>query len=197
VGVQKKEKRMKRNGLIIFLVALLILPVMAITFTSCSEKVTIDQDALDAAEKAKLEKVRLANEKAEQDRLLKEQQLKDAAYAARSLFVNQYVYFDYDKYDITGSGMIVLRSKAEYMKNNPGITIEIQGHCDERGSTDYNLALGDRRAYAVAKQLESLGVSKSRMETISYGEEKPLEIDHSEDAWAMNRRAQIVITSGN
>lgn len=183
---------MKRKGLIIFLVALLVLPVMAITFTSCSQQVTIeDTGAADAAEKA-----RLAKEKAEKDRLIKEQQLKDAAFAARSLFVNQFVYFDYDKYDITGSGMIVLQSKAEYMKNNPGITIEIQGHCDERGSTDYNLALGDRRAFAAAKQLEFLGVSRSRMETISYGEERPLEQDHNEDAWAMNRRAQIVITGG-
>ena len=79
------------------------------------------------------------------------------------------------------------------MKMNPNIRVEIQGHCDERGTNDYNLALGDRRAHSAAQYLQSLGIDKGRMTTISYGEEVPLNPAHNEEAWAENRRAQFVI----
>ncbi|MBW1710350.1 MAG: peptidoglycan-associated lipoprotein Pal [Deltaproteobacteria bacterium] len=204
---------MKRHGLILFLVALLILPIMALNFTSCAKKaVTTEAPGISAEEKARQEAERKKREQAEREKAaaeakkkaeaeakLKEQQLareKAAAYAQRALFLNQHVHFDFDKYTIKTNAEIVLRAKADYMKKNPKIAIEIQGHCDERGTLDYNLALGDRRANAAAKYLMSLGISQSRIETISYGEERPLNPGHNEDAWAENRRAQFLIISG-
>ncbi|MBW2084748.1 MAG: OmpA family protein, partial [Deltaproteobacteria bacterium] len=86
--------------------------------------------------------------------------------------------------------------KAEYMTKHSEIIVEIQGHGGERGTRDYNLALGDRRAYAAARYLISRGISSTRIETISYGEERPLNPGHNEEAWAENRRAQFVIISG-
>ncbi|MBW2091739.1 MAG: peptidoglycan-associated lipoprotein Pal [Deltaproteobacteria bacterium] len=204
---------MKRHGLILFLVALLILPIMALNFSSCAKKAVVaEKPAISAEEKAKAEAERKKREeaarkkaaeearlKAEREAKLKKQQeerAKAAEYAQRALFLNQHVHFDFDKYDIKPNAEVVLKAKADYLKKHPKIFIEIQGHCDERGTLDYNLALGDRRANAAAKYLISLGISKDRIETISYGEERPLNPGHNEDAWAENRRAQFVIISG-
>jgi len=87
----------------------------------------------------------------------------------------------------------VLQEKAEFLKNNPDIRIRIEGNCDERGTSEYNLALGERRADSAAKFLVSLGISPDRIETISYGEERPLALGHSEEAWAQNRRDDFVV----
>ena len=103
------------------------------------------------------------------------------------------ILFDYDKYDVRGSYKEELQSVAAWMMKNTSATISIEGHCDERGTNEYNLALGDRRAKSVKDFLISLGVPSSRMETISYGEEKPLCTEQSEDCWAKNRRAHFVM----
>ena len=204
---------MKRHGLILFLVALLILPLMALNFTSCAKKaVKAEKPAISAEEKAKIEADRLKRQRAEREkagvearkkiaaeekaREQREAREKAAAYAQRALFLNQHVHFDFDKYNIKPNAEIVLKAKAEYMTKHSKITVEIQGHCDERGTLDYNLALGDRRAYAAARYLISRGISSTRIETISYGEERPLNPGHNEEAWAENRRAQFVIISG-
>ena len=88
---------------------------------------------------------------------------------------------------------MILRRKAKWMRNNPGTSIIIEGHCDERGTTEYNLALGDRRAESVKIFLTNLGLSVTRMTTISYGEEKPLDPGLTEYAWSKNRRAHFII----
>jgi peptidoglycan-associated lipoprotein len=105
----------------------------------------------------------------------------------------QDVLFDYDKYDVKESFQPTLRSVALWMTDNSPSRLSIEGHCDERGTNEYNLALGDRRARAVRDYLVSLGVPSSRLDLISYGEEKPLCGEQTEDCWAKNRRAHFVV----
>jgi len=105
------------------------------------------------------------------------------------------VYFDFDSSTLTSDAKQSLESNAKYLKNNSGVEIQIEGHCDERGSVQYNLALGERRAKSTKKYLEALGVSSSRISTVSYGKERPVALGHEESAWSQNRRANFVVTS--
>jgi peptidoglycan-associated lipoprotein len=102
------------------------------------------------------------------------------------------VFFDYDKAEIRSDQIDVLQSNAQYMRTVSGQRVQIQGHCDERGTEEYNLALGDRRARAVKDYLSALGISNERLTTISYGEAKPFETEHDETAWSKNRRAHFL-----
>lgn len=106
-------------------------------------------------------------------------------------FVLQNVYFDFDKYDLTSEALQTLAENARVLKAYPDARIAIEGHCDERGTVEYNLALGDKRAKAAKDYLVSLGVDASQISTISYGKEQPLDPSHSEGAWARNRRAEF------
>jgi peptidoglycan-associated lipoprotein len=103
------------------------------------------------------------------------------------------IMFEYDKYDVKESYKSELQAVAAWMTKNSSAKVSVEGHCDERGTNEYNLALGDRRAKAVKDYLVSLGVLSSRIETISYGEEKPVCTEQSEECWAKNRRAHFVI----
>ncbi len=102
-------------------------------------------------------------------------------------------FFDYDSYDIRPDARQVLLDDARAMKDRPNIRITIEGHCDERGSEAYNLALGDKRANAAKAFLVAQGIDAARIDTISYGEEKPFALGHDEAAWAQNRRAHFVM----
>ena len=104
----------------------------------------------------------------------------------------QRIHFDFDKAVIRPDAREVLKQNAEYLLANPGVRIRIEGHCDERGTTEYNLALGERRAKAAYQYLMDLGIDPNRMTIISYGEEMPLDPRHNEEAWAKNRRAEFV-----
>ncbi|MBW2003432.1 MAG: peptidoglycan-associated lipoprotein Pal [Deltaproteobacteria bacterium] len=103
------------------------------------------------------------------------------------------IYFDFDKSFIRLEYRAVLQAKAEFLKDNPNIYIRIEGNCDERGTNEYNLALGERRANSAAKFLISLGISPDRIETISYGEERPLALGHGKGAWDQNRRDDFTV----
>lgn len=105
------------------------------------------------------------------------------------------VFFEYDSSDITGDGKGILDANAAAMKKYPSWTITIEGHSDERGTAEYNLALGERRAVAARAYLVSLGISAERLRTVSYGKEFPFEPGHDEGAWSKNRRAHFVITA--
>lgn len=105
------------------------------------------------------------------------------------------IHFDFDKYDIRPQDAEILKQNAEILKRFPAVKIQIEGHCDERGTEEYNLALGERRANSTKRYLISLGIAADRITTISYGEERPLDPSHNEAAWAKNRRAQFVITA--
>jgi peptidoglycan-associated lipoprotein len=101
-------------------------------------------------------------------------------------------YFDFDKADIRPDAREALSQTAQFLRSYPQVRVIIEGHCDERGSTEYNLALGDRRAQATKDFLVSLGVTADRMETVSYGKERPTCTDHNEPCWQQNRRGHFV-----
>jgi len=107
----------------------------------------------------------------------------------------QTVTFPFDSFELVAAAKATLDSNMEILKSNSSLNIQIEGHCDERGGTQYNLALGEKRANAVRNYLTDKGVSPSRMTTISFGEERPIDSTSSESAWAKNRRANFVITS--
>jgi len=113
--------------------------------------------------------------------------------AARSEFENEDIYFAYDSAALSRTAQEKLREKARWMKQYPTVSAVVEGHCDERGTSEYNLALGDRRAESAKAYMVNLGVSPSRLVTISYGEERPADPRKTEDAWARNRRAHFVI----
>jgi peptidoglycan-associated lipoprotein len=103
------------------------------------------------------------------------------------------VRFDFDKSEVREDGRKTSGVVADYLKKHPQAKMEIEGHCDDRGTAEYNLALGERRATAVMTYLVSLGVPKAVLSTVSFGKEKPLDPGHSEEAWAKNRRAHFVL----
>jgi peptidoglycan-associated lipoprotein len=105
------------------------------------------------------------------------------------------VFFELDSSDLSAAGQAVLKADADVLKSNPTWAVTIEGHCDERGSAEYNLALGERRAVAARAYLVSLGISADRLKTVSYGKEFPFDPGHDEAAWAKNRRAHFVITA--
>jgi peptidoglycan-associated lipoprotein len=102
------------------------------------------------------------------------------------------VFYDYDAYDISSQYEQVLRQDAQFLQQHPNMKFTIEGHCDERGSTEYNLALGDNRATAAKQALVQLGISPDRIRTISYGKEKPFCSESNEQCWQQNRRAHFV-----
>jgi peptidoglycan-associated lipoprotein len=103
------------------------------------------------------------------------------------------VFFEFDKSDLSSTARRKLENNARQLKDAMSYSITIEGHCDERGTNAYNLALGERRAKATASFLASLGVASSRIKTVSYGEERPFATGHDESAWAQNRRAHFVV----
>jgi peptidoglycan-associated lipoprotein len=105
------------------------------------------------------------------------------------------VFYDYDSSELTSAGQAALDENAALLKRYPGWAITIEGHCDERGTAEYNLALGERRAVAARAYLVSLGVAADRLRTVSYGKEFPFDPGHDEAAYAKNRRAHFVITA--
>ncbi|HEX9750382.1 MAG TPA: peptidoglycan-associated lipoprotein Pal [candidate division Zixibacteria bacterium] len=103
----------------------------------------------------------------------------------------QIIYFDFDKYNLRPDARTALDHNYQMLRDNPGMRIMIEGHCDERGTDEYNLALGERRAKAAKDYLAKLGIDGSRISIISYGEERPVALGHDEDAWSRNRRGEF------
>jgi peptidoglycan-associated lipoprotein len=110
-------------------------------------------------------------------------------------FKAETVYFAYDDYTLNSEAQQKLQGLAQHLGSEKSAVVQIEGHCDERGSIEYNLALGERRAQSVKNYLGQLGVESSRLSTISYGEEKPAAEGHDESAWAKNRRAEFSISN--
>ena len=103
------------------------------------------------------------------------------------------ILFDTDRFDIDAEDQAALRSQAQYLQQYPNVRATVEGHCDERGTREYNLALGERRANAARNYLVSLGVGAERVTTVSYGKERPVELGSNENAWARNRRAVTIV----
>jgi len=141
-----------------------------------------------AAEQARLEAIRRAEEEAARER--------EAAMRAARATIEEMIHFDYDRSEIRTDAERVLRQKVDILRASPAVRLRIEGHADERGSTEYNLALGSRRAESVRQFLTNFGLAADRFAITSYGEERPLVSQSDESAWARNRRAEFVITAG-
>jgi len=112
-----------------------------------------------------------------------------------NLLSERVVYFDFDKSDIKSEFRDIIAAHATYLSNHPSASITLEGHCDERGSREYNMGLGERRANAVSKFLMLQGVAARQIEVVSYGEERPAAFGHDESSWQLNRRAEILYKS--
>jgi len=131
------------------------------------------------------EKVKPEEPKPEEEEVIKgEEELKERL---------QNIYFDFDKYFLRSEAKETLAKNAEYLKANLSVKIKIEGHCDERGTVEYNLALGEKRARSAMEYLINLGIEPKRISIISYGKERPVDPGHNEEAWAKNRRDEFVI----
>ncbi len=177
-----------RKKLLINLAMVLVIPGFLFT-VSCAKKTiradtSLTQQAEDeaAAEKAK--------QAIEEQRLQEETERKATA---RNMFLNEDIFFEFDSAVLLAEAQAILKKKAEWLINNPDVTATVEGHCDERGTNEYNLALGDRRAASAKTFLMDLGISGSRLTYISYGEERPVDPGHNEEAWAKNRRGHLTI----
>jgi peptidoglycan-associated lipoprotein len=139
-----------------------------------------------------------ADDSAERERLEKERLAREAAERARTVGADlaAMINFDYDQAVVRQADQATLDRKAAILAANPGVKIRIAGHADERGSDEYNLALGNRRAAAAKRYLENKGVDASRIEVVSYGEERPLNPGSDETAYAQNRRDEFEVTAG-
>lgn len=181
---------------------LLIIPGLLLT-ASCAKKTIKSQPQTAAMEEgaggmgATADEER-ARQKALEDERLQEERLREEAIARREsaekeAFVNELIHFEYDKSRLLPEAKAILKNKAKWLLANAGANVVIEGHCDDRGTNEYNMALGDRRAQSAKNYLVDLGVPSRRLTTISYGEERPLAFGQNESAWAKNRRAQFVI----
>ena len=117
----------------------------------------------------------------------------EGAEAAEPAILLQDVFFDYDKFELDQEDRQALNQNARLLREHPSARILIEGHCDERGTVQYNLALGEKRAREVRSYLVDLGIDGSRIDVVSYGKERPFVLGHDEEAWAQNRRAHFVI----
>ncbi len=134
----------------------------------------------------------------ERDRMERERMAKEAAERARAVAADlaAMINFEYDQAAVRTTDQAVLDRKAAILGANPNVRLQISGHADERGSDEYNLALGNRRAAAAKRYLENKGIDAARMEVVSYGEERPLNAGHDETAYAQNRRDEFQVTAG-
>ena len=198
------------GGVLVSLVVVLLLAGCAkktpptVSETPSTETMSATEAAQQREAEERLERERRAaieeRERAVREESMRRQRDEDsrmtqATAMAQENFVNQDVHFAFDSFTLSEEARTILEQKASWLTSNAHMATQIEGHCDERGTTAYNLALGERRANAVKQYLMALGVQASRLSTISYGEEAPLDPGHNEQAWARNRRAHFVITN--
>lgn len=191
-----------RRNIWVILAMLLLIPGLLLT-TSCAKKqVQTETEVEEAVEEAvedtseedeAARQAELEREKALEAERLAEEEAKRVAMMALNMFQSEDLYYDFDSAVLAPMSQEVLQRKAEWMNENMDATVIIEGHCDERGTGAYNLALGERRADAAKDFLVNLGVAADRITTISYGEEKPVDPAKNEEAWAKNRRAHFVV----
>jgi peptidoglycan-associated lipoprotein len=183
----------------------LMLAMLLVLGVSCAKKkVTMEAKPMEegmTAEQAKEQQAAEAEAARREAEMAKkgeaetqrEQAAMMAEEARKRAFVAENINFDFDKYVLTPKAMMILDEKALYLREHPEVRVLIEGYCDERGTNEYNLALGDRRANSAKNYLVKSGVAESRITTISYGEEQPLCTEHAESCWWRNRRDQFQV----
>jgi len=182
-----------------FIVTILILCI-ALIMTGCPKKTVMKEEpSVKKEEAAKAEAERKAREaekaKGELEKSIVAKKTPGIEGEVFESSMLKDIHFDFDKYDIDPADAAILKGIADVLKKYHKVKIQIEGHCDERGAVEYNLALGERRANSTRNYLVSIGVSPERISAISYGKERPLDPGHNEAAWAKNRRAHTIITA--
>ncbi len=180
--------------------ALILIACLALVFAGCAKKVAVKEEA-PMEKQAAVERqsapaaapAEAAKAPAEESAAEKEKALA-AAKAAKEASEFADIRFAFDRSDLRPDARDILQRHADWLKAHPEYVARIEGNCDERGTVEYNLALGERRAASAMKYLAGLGVDQSRLTTISYGKERPLDPGHNEEAWAKNRRDHFVVT---
>ena len=197
--------------------------VMLVFVSGCAKKTVLKEDSVSkeplvaasepvvkAPEKSTLQDAVTARKRVEQEQAAKEAALKTQEEAKKKEGLSESVkkpainipqeikeladiHFDFDKYTLKDEARASLQKDAEWLAKNKDVKIVIEGNCDERGTAEYNLALGQRRAEAAAKYLIDMGIDAKRIKTVSYGLERPLDPRHNEEAWAKNRRDHFVV----
>ena len=180
--------------------AIMLAMLLALGVSCAKKQVTMETQEMAAQEGAaqqSAEDEAARREAEELRRMREERQKKQAASmseeARRAAFEDENIHFDFDKYVLTPQAMMILDDKAAYLREHSGVRVLVEGHADERGSNEYNLALGDRRANSAKNYLVKSGVAGSRITTISYGEEQPLCRQQNESCWSRNRRGQFSV----
>jgi peptidoglycan-associated lipoprotein len=177
------------------LMALVVFSLAACTKSKISSQPSTTTSAEEEARKRAEEeaKQKALREESLQEEGLSEQQAEERMESERSMFENEDVYFEFDSIRLSPEAQEILTKKAAWLRKNPRATVTIEGHCDDRGTNEYNLALGEGRAQSARAFLVDLGIKDSRLTTISYGEERPIATGQNEEDWAKNRRVHFVI----
>jgi peptidoglycan-associated lipoprotein len=193
ICITQRREKMKNNR---WLAIILVTTLTAVMFTaSCAKRavqtgpVQTESPEVSTSSEGSAEEAEQA-ERVQADRLAAEAEARETA---KTDFVNQNIYFALDSAVLSNQAQRVLSNKADYMRTESDIVVTVEGHCDERGTDIYNTALGKRRAESVKNFLVDLGVHTGRLNTISYGEERPVAMGKNEASWGRNRRAQFVI----
>lgn len=184
---------MKRKLFVSFVVVLFVLGVLLV---GCAKKATVSDNAAPVKQAVAsketaaqpVQKATPAEDEAAKARQKLEAELKEASQIGD-------VYFEFDKFKLDDSAKKTLQKYNEWLSAHPAYVIRIEGNCDERGTVEYNLALGERRAKAAMTYLVGLGSDKVKLSTVSYGKERPADTGHNEEAWSKNRRDHFVVTA--
>ena len=178
------------------LISFVVIGLVAFLFTGCRKGVIIEEGAGEAKPpEVAMEEGEAAMDKEQIEASLQTKRYPGIEGEVLESSMLQDIHFAFDRYDLSSKSREILVKNAEFIFKFPEAKFQIEGHCDERGTNEYNLALGERRAMSTKKYLLSLGVPVNRISTISYGEELPIDPRHNEGAWAENRRAHFVILS--
>jgi peptidoglycan-associated lipoprotein len=197
----KAEKEKIMNHKKWALLVLLLIIFVAFLAPSCGKKTISSEPAMSEEEARRKAEEEARQRELEKQAAIREEGLREeglrqegeSIQSQRDRFENEDILFEFDSASLSVEAQEILRQKAVWLKNNPRAKVIIEGHCDERGTNEYNLALGDRRAFSAKTFLVDLGIDDTRLSTVSYGEERPLSTATGEDAWAQNRRAHFVI----
>ena len=167
-------------------------------FVSCAENQKIPISGADVTSENTTEDSSVSNNEngskiSVSDNINAKDKTKQEVLVEELVEVGDRVFFDYDESRFKNEGVETLKRQARFLLNNKNLTVRIEGHCDQRGTREYNLALGERRAYSVKNFLVSLGIEESRISVISYGKERPKSLNNDEESWAQNRTAITII----
>jgi len=182
------------------ILALVLMMLVTLSFSACTKSKISSQPSTTTS--AEDEARQRAEEEARQKALreenlreesLSEQQAQERMESEQSKFENDDIYFEFDSIRLAPEAQEILTQKAAWLRKNPSARVTLEGHCDDRGTNEYNLALGEGRAQSARAFLVDLGIKASRLTTISYGEERPIATGQNEEAWARNRRVHFVI----